>query len=117
MIDENFYRGTFVRLCHPQRVLPHARVLVHFDCHICLAPLGEDRFGRGVVLLVHGSTRLCQPHLGLGGAVVVFGNAQGALPVLLVDVHINGLLGLLGVDELGLGLLEAALVFENHSQK
>ena len=103
-----------VRLGHPQRVLPHPRILVHLDCLFELPELDPHILGRAPVPLVHQSPRLRRPDLCARGRVVVVGNAQRARPVLLVHVHVDGLLGLLGVDELDLSLLEIALVLEVH---
>mmetsp|Transcript_1150 Transcript_1150/g.2503 ORF Transcript_1150/g.2503 Transcript_1150/m.2503 type:complete len:315 (+) Transcript_1150:1790-2734(+) len=45
---------------------------------------------------------------------MILGNTHGGDPLLLVHIHVNGLLGLLGRDELCFCLLEPALVLQEH---
>ena len=69
-----------------------------------------------MVLPVRQHVGLAAEHLGDRVRVICLCNAQRGRPVLLVDVHVDGLLGLAAFDELDLRLGEAALVLQEHGE-
>mmetsp|Transcript_11352 Transcript_11352/g.27841 ORF Transcript_11352/g.27841 Transcript_11352/m.27841 type:complete len:304 (-) Transcript_11352:3301-4212(-) len=103
-----------MRACHPDRVVPHARVLEGLDGHLGLARLDEQRLGHLELLLLDARTRLGQQHVVAAAGVEVVCDPQRLVPVLLMDVHVDGLLGLLGVDEFLLSLSKPSLILKEH---
>mmetsp|Transcript_12166 Transcript_12166/g.23126 ORF Transcript_12166/g.23126 Transcript_12166/m.23126 type:complete len:511 (-) Transcript_12166:2571-4103(-) len=106
--------GWHVVLRHANSVLPLARLLVHLDGQLRPLRLQELRLGVGVVLALDVQPRLRHLHVAHAARVVLLRHAHGRGPVLLVDVHVDGLLGLVSLDELVLRLLEPPLVLQVH---
>eukprot|EP00966_Prymnesium_polylepis_P278110 6426173-Prymnesium_polylepis.1 len=81
----------------------------------CFERAQRARLRLGELRALDADLALGNQHVGHRARVVRVGDALGIGPVLLVHVHVDGLLGLVGLDELLLGLVEAPLVLEVHS--
>ncbi|KOO29457.1 hypothetical protein Ctob_009717 [Chrysochromulina tobinii] len=97
-----------------QRVVPARGVLVGLDRELGLLCAHVERLGLGELGALDARLRLRDEHVGHRARVVGLGHARRVRPVLLVHIHVDRLLRLIGLDELLLGIGEAPLVFEIH---
>lgn len=90
----------------------HTGLLIHVDGFLSFFGVDEALLSLDKVASVKLELGLVQENLVDGLWVVLTGNLQGRVPILLVLVHVDGLLGLVSFDELLLGFLESILILK-----
>mmetsp|Transcript_19212 Transcript_19212/g.26022 ORF Transcript_19212/g.26022 Transcript_19212/m.26022 type:complete len:291 (-) Transcript_19212:2899-3771(-) len=104
-----------VLLSDAQGLTVHLVLLIHSDGLLGLLGSEVALLGLREVVLLHVRVSLLELHSRHALRVVLAGHLDGRVPVALVLIHVDGFLGLVGLNELLLGLLEAVVVLKVES--
>jgi hypothetical protein len=90
----------------------HSGVLIHVDCFVWFFSIDVGLLGFSIVSSLKVEFGLVKENLCNTLWVVLSGHLKSRVPILLVLIHVDGFLWLVGLNEFILSLLESLLIFQ-----